>query len=176
MPVAANDGPMMGRDPRARYSGFAQVELDHVRRVAYPTFDWTRFDEPSPRRRLERPVSRARVALVGTAGAFVRGQRPFSLGDEGDPSFREIPADAEEIRLTHVGYDVARARRDPDVVFPLALLRALVREHRIGQLAQRGYSFMGYVPETEPLLTESGPEVARRLCSDEVDLVLLVPS
>ncbi|MBA2537170.1 MAG: hypothetical protein H0V20_07040 [Actinobacteria bacterium] len=51
-----------------------------------------------------------------------------------------------------------------------------MREHRIGQLAQRSYSFMGYVPEPEPLLTESGPEVARRLCSDEVDLVLLVPS
>lgn len=167
---------MNPRRPPARYAGFAQVELDYVRRVAYPTFDWTRFDEPSPRRRLERPVARARVALVGTAGAFLRGQRAFSLGDDGDPSFREIPADAEAIRLAHVGYDVPRARRDPDVVFPLALLRELTREGRIGEIAPHSYSFMGYVPEPGQLLAESGPEVARRLRSDGVDLVLLVPS
>lgn len=159
-----------------RYHGFAQVEYEHVRRVVYPTFEWRLFQQPSKRRTLEKPVERARVALVATAGASIRGQPPFSLGPEGDASFREIPADADAIQLSHVGYDVPRARRDPDVVFPLALLRTLANERHIGQLAPRSYSFMGYVPEADELLSTTGPEVARRLCADEVDLVLLVPS
>ena len=161
--------------PVPRYRGFAQVEYEFVRRV-YPTFEWTVFDRPSPRNLLPLPLERARVALVGTAGAYVRGQQPFSLGSEGDPSFREIPADTEEIRLAHVGYDVRRARRDPDVVFPLSLLRHLASEGVIGELAPRAFSFMGYIPDTRPLLQETGPAVARELLADAVDLALLVPA
>ena len=165
----------MATSDAGRYPGFAGVEYAHVRRTR-PSFDWRTFDQPSPRHRLERSPAAARVALVGTAGAFVRGQPAFSLGKDGDPSFREIAADAEAIRLAHVGYDLSRARRDPDVVFPVALLRDLANEGAIGELAPRCYSFMGYVPDTGPLLADSGPEVARRLRADDVDLVLLVPS
>lgn len=158
------------------YRGFAQVEYEFVRRGFYPTFDWTVFEEPSPRRGLELPLEQARVALVGTAGAYLRGQRPFSLGAEGDHSYREIPAEVDELRLAHGGYDTRRARRDPDVVFPLALLGGLAREGMIGKVAPRAFSFMGYIPETGPLLAETGPAVARELIADAVDLVLLVPA
>ncbi len=122
------------------------------------------------------PLERARVALVGTAGAYRASQRPFALGREGDSSYREIPAETTEIRLAHGGYDSRRAARDPDVVFPLALLRRLAAEGVIGELNQRTYSFMGYIPDTAPLLQESGPAVARELAADAVDLVLLVPA
>ena len=155
---------------------FAALERAYVRRKAYPSFEWRTFAEPSPRHRLERPIEAARVALVATAGAFLPGQAPFSLEHDGDPSFREIPAGAETVRLAHVGYDVPRARRDPDVVFPLRLLRALAGDGAIGELAPRCYSFMGFVPAPQPLLSETGPEVARRLRADGVDLALLVPS
>ncbi len=167
---------MQEADPHKQYVGFARVEYEHVRRRFYPAFDWQVHTEPSPRRILDRPVDTARLALVGTAGASVPGQSPFSLGHEGDPSFREIPADADRIRLSHVGYDVPRARKDPDVVFPLALLRDMVAEGDIGELAPRAYSFMGYIPEVDGLISTTGPEVARRLRAEAVDLVLLVPS
>ncbi len=75
-----------------------------------------------------------------------------------------------------MGYDVPRARKDPDVVFPLALLRDMVAEGDIGELAPRAYSFMGYIPEVEGLMSTTGPEVARRLRAEAVDLVLLVPT
>ena len=166
----------MNTSDAGRYPGFAGVEYAYVRRVAYPSFDWRTFEQPSPRHRLDRSPAAARVALVGTAGAFMRGQPSFALGHDGDPSFREIPAAAEAIRLAHAGYDVSRARRDPDVVFPLALLRDLATDGAIGEFAPRCYSFMGYVPEAGPLLADTGPEVARRLRADNVDLVLLVPS
>lgn len=158
------------------YGGFAQVEYEHVRRRLYPAFAWRVFDAPSSRRALDKPLSRARVALVGTAGASMRGQPSFDLGDDGDPSFREIPSDAERIRLSHGGYDVVRARADPDVVFPLTVLGDLAADGFIGDLAPRAYSFMGYIPDPEPLLAVTGPQVATRLRADQVDLVLLVPS
>lgn len=163
-------------EPNPRYSGFAQVEYEYVRRDVYPTFEWKFFDQPSERRMLEKAVERSRVALVGTAGASIRGQPAFSLGEEGDASFREIPAAADHLRLSHVGYDVPRARRDPDVVFPLALMRAMDAEGEIGELAPYSYSFMGYIPEPNQLLSDTGPAVARRLMKAHVDLVLLVPS
>ena len=158
------------------YNGFAQLEYEHVRRTAYPSFDWRTFSEPSPRRPLEVPLERARVALVGTAGAHLPAQPRFDLGDTGDSSYRELAADAIELRLTHVGYDTRCARQDPDVVFPLALLRRLAAAGFVGSLAPRAFSFMGYIPETGPLLEETGPAVARELLADAVDLVLLVPA
>lgn len=159
-----------------RYEGFAQVEYEFVRGRAYPAFDWVVSEQPSPRRPLEVPLEQARVALVSTAGAHLPEQASFALGREGDPSYRELPAGAEELRLSHVGYDVRRAERDPDVVFPLALLRRLAAERVIGGVAARAYSFMGYVPDTRPLVEETGPAVARELLADAVDLVLLVPA
>jgi D-proline reductase (dithiol) PrdB len=156
------------------YEGFAQLEREYVRGF-YPAFEWRVFDQPSQRRPLQKPLKRARVALVGTAGAYVPGQHPFSLGDEGDPSLREIPADAERLILTHPGYNTRRASEDPDVVFPLAVLRGLAAEDLIGEVAPRCFSFMGYIPEPEPLLREAGPRVARELVADAVDLALLVP-
>jgi D-proline reductase (dithiol) PrdB len=159
-----------------RYRGFAQVEYEYVRRRVYAPFDWTTFEEPSPRRKLERPLERSRIALVATAGAHLPGQPVFDLGKGGDSSYRELPADARELRFAHVGYDTRRADEDPDVVFPLSLLRRLAAEGEIGELAPRAFSFMGYIPETEPLLQQTGPEVAGKLLAEAVDLVLLVPS
>jgi len=159
-----------------RYRGFAQVEYEFVRQRVYARFDWTTFEEPSPRRGLERPLERSRIALVATAGAHLPGQPAFDLGKGGDSSYRELPADTDELRFSHVGYDTRRADEDPDVVFPLSLLRRLAAEGEIGELAPRAFSFMGYIPETEPLLHQTGPEVAGKLLADAVDLVLLVPS
>lgn len=159
-----------------RYRGFAQVEYEYVRERVYAPFEWRTFEQPSPRRRLERPLAQARVALVATAGAHLPDQPRFELGKSGDSSYREIPADSDELRFSHVGYDTRRAREDPDVVFPLSLLRRLAAEGEIGELAPRAFSFMGYVPEPDPLLHETGPEVAGKLLADAVDLVLLVPS
>ena len=44
------------------------------------------------------------------------------------------------------------------------------------EVAPTAYSFMGYIPHTGPLLRETGPEVARALIGDAVDLALLVPA
>lgn len=158
-----------------RYDGFAQVEYEFVREVAYPTFEWAAFDEPSPRHRLEPPLSSARVALVSSGGAHMTSQLRFSLGASGDHSYREIPADAQELVLSHT-YDLREARCDPDVVFPLDLLRRLAVDDVIGDVAPTAFSFMGYIPAHDHILQESGPQVARKLIAESVDLALLVPA
>jgi len=158
---------------------FAQIERDHVRRRLYPDFTWRAYDVFSPLNPLSRSLSEARVAVVTTAGAHHRGDRPFDTGAAaGDPSFRSFPSDSRlaELTLTHGGYDTRRAGRDPNVVLPLDPLRAAVREARIGALAPTVYAFMGYVADTGPLVHDSGPEVARRLREDGAELVLLVPT
>jgi hypothetical protein len=158
------------------YTGFAQTEYEHVRDNFYPTFRWRAAAAPSARTRPGRPLDEARVALVASAGAYLTGQERFDLGDDGDPSYRTIPATADRLRFAHGGYDTRRAYQDPDVVFPLRTLHRLSAAGTIGSVAPRAFSFMGYIPDTEPLLTGSGPEVAAALLADAVDLVLLVPS
>lgn len=162
--------------PLPDYRGFALVEYEHVRREILPDFDWAGFDTPSPRTRPSRPLSEARVALISTAGAHLPGEPRHAGGPDGDHTYREIPSDAVEVALHHGGYDTKRARLDPDVVFPLNLLRTLAAEGVIGEVAPTAYGFMGYIPHTAPLLAETGPEVARALIGDAVDLALLVPA
>ena len=158
------------------YHGFAKTEYEHVRDNFYPAFRWQASAEPSARNELARPLNEARVALVASAGAYLTGQDRFDLGDSGDATYREIPADATGLRFSHGGYNTGFAYKDPDVVFPLRTLHELAAAGTIGSVAPRVFSFMGYIPETEPLLHASGPAVANALLADAVDLVLLVPS
>ena len=164
----------------AQWNGSPRRRLE--RRLSYSTFanpGWRLLEQFPIETRVD-PLSHvlegSRIALVATPGAHLRDEPPFELGAGGDDSYRELPADAREISFAHVGYDTHRALAEPDVVFPLSLLRAFAAEGTIGELAPRAFSFMGYIPETNGLLTKAGPEVATKLLADAVDLVLLVPS
>jgi D-proline reductase (dithiol) PrdB len=159
---------------------FLDIERDFVRRKVLPDFEWTRFElatEPNP---LTRPIKECRVALVVTAGAYLRGsQDRFDVKNPlGDDSFRIIPSNTapEEIALAHPGYDTKRAGQDLDTVFPYQLLNKLAAQDVIGKAAPRHFSFMGYVPRPERLIWRTAPQVGRLLREDGVDLVILVPS
>lgn len=166
------NGPHAGVD-------FGQIERDYVRDHIYAGFRWRPYDSFSPLNPLAQPLPEARVAFVTTAGVHLRDDQPFDVdADEGDPSFRAIPAASsfDELRLTHGGYNTRRAREDMNVVLPLDHLRSAVRDGSIGALTSTVYSFMGYIAETDRLMDEFAPEVARRLVADGADLVLLAPT
>ncbi len=159
---------------------FLDIEKDFVRQKVLPDFEWTGFElatEPNP---ITKPVKECKVALVVTAGAYVReSQERFDVKNPlGDDSFRIIPSDTphEEIALAHPGYDTKRAMRDMGTVFPYLLLNKLRIDGVIGEVAPRHFSFMGYVPRPERLLWNKAPQVARMLRDDGVDLAILVPS
>ncbi len=157
---------------------FADLEEEFVREKVLPTFAWAEFADPSPLSDRRVPAAEARVALVGTAGAYVKDtQEPFALRIEGDASFREIPSDVEisRLALSHVGYDTKRALQDVNVVFPLAHLRAFANEGKVREVAPRAFSFMGYSPDTAALMSNART-VAEALRADAVDLALLVPA
>jgi D-proline reductase (dithiol) PrdB len=142
-----------------------------------------RFVEPVavPWARVTRPVQDSTVALVTTAGVHLASDPPFDMSDpEGDPSFRAIPGDVDpgQLTITHRYYDHAAADRDINVVLPIARLRELVAEGRVGAVAPRMYGFMGHIDgrHLATLIEETGPAVADRLRADGADAVFLTPA
>jgi D-proline reductase (dithiol) PrdB len=167
-----------------RVTNAAAVQL--FRRVPWLASRWARrhrFVEATsiPWARVTKPMQASAVALVTTAGAHLASDPPFDMSDpEGDPSFRVIPSDTDPGRLaiTHRYYDHAAADRDINVVLPVARLRELVDEGRVGAVAPRIYGFMGHIDgrHLATLIDETAPEVADRLLADGADLAFLTPA
>lgn len=99
---------------------------------------------------------------------------------DGDPSFRELDGATmtADYRITHDYYDHSDAEKDLNIVLPLQRLQEFVSENLLGSLNHRHFGFMGHIDGRHiPALIEgSAREVAGKLCSDEVDLVLLTPA
>jgi D-proline reductase (dithiol) PrdB len=143
---------------------------------AYP---WRRID-PVPWAPLAKPLSTCRLALVSSAGFVVPGQEPFNAAVRGgDVSFRDIPVDVDVRTLvdTHrsESFDHSGLRADPNVAFPIDRVRKLAERGRIGSVNHRHLSFMGSITAPGRLVRNTGPEAARRLVADGVDVALLVP-
>lgn len=159
---------------------FLDVEKDFVRRKVLADFEWTRFEQATESNPIAKPITDCKVALVVTAGAYLRESQPrFDVKNPlGDDSFRIIPSGTapEEIALAHPGYDTRRAMQDLDTVFPYQLLNKLAAQGVIGEAAPTHVSFMGFVPCPERLIWKNAPQVGRLLMDDGVDLAILVPS
>lgn len=130
---------------------------------------------------VRKPLAKARIALVTTAGVHLRTQPPFDMENpDGDPTYREIPntVDSTQLTITHKYYDHTDADADLNVVFPLAHFRDLVTKGVIGSLAPRHFGFMGHIDQALiTLLNErTAPEVAAKLRADGVDFAFLTPA
>lgn len=146
-------------------------ELQRKSSLAHPCL----LNDSAPFVRPPRPLADSRLALVTTAGIHLRSDAPFVGGDQ---SFRMIPADAApaDIVQSHssIGFDRTAFQRDINVVFPIDRLREFVARGEIGSLSETYFSFMGAQrPPYDTLLHDSGPEVARRLRADGVEVVFL---
>ena len=147
-------------------------------RLFLKAYKWRRID-PIPWSPLEKPLSRCRLALVSSAGFVLPGQDHFDdkkVG--GDPTFRPIPSDSQVSTLidTHrsESFDHTALARDPNVAFPIDILRDLDTQGVIGQLHPEAYSFMGAAAQRR-IQKESAPEWVAMLREAEIDVVLLVP-
>lgn len=133
--------------------------------------------ETAPFVRLAKPLASCRATIVTTAGLHRRGDPPFGPGEQ---TYRVIPADtpAADIIQSHtsLGFDRVPIMRDVNITYPVDRLRELVARGALGGLAPNGYSFMGAQRELTRIESETGPEVARRLCEDGADVVLLTPT
>ena len=146
-------------------------ELQRKSSLAHPCL----LNDTAPFTLPKKPLGQSRLALVTTAGIHVRGDAPFTGGDQ---SFRVIPADTlpSEIVQSHasIGFDRTAFQRDINVVFPVDRIKEFVARGEIGSLSRTYFSFMGAQrPPYHRLLQDTGPEVASRLKADGVEAVFL---
>ena len=123
----------------------------------------------------------SRLALITTGGVHLKHQPPFDMLDpSGDPSFRQIPADAipDQLAITHNYYDHRDANRDVNIVFPIESVRQLKALDEIGSVNSRHFSFMGHIvgQHLETLINDTAPRVTAALKEDSVDMVILTPA
>jgi D-proline reductase (dithiol) PrdB len=129
---------------------------------------------------VRKPLAECKVAVVTTAGVHYKGYPPFDMNDpEGDPSFRviDVSRPISDLKITHDYYDHSDADKDINIVFPIQRLWELERDGFIGHVAKTHYGFMGHTVggHIQTLVKQSAPEVAQRLNTDAVDVVLLTP-
>jgi D-proline reductase (dithiol) PrdB len=151
-------------------------DLPEITRQSYLTFPVFEHED-TPFTRPRKPLDQSRVGLVTTAGLHVRGDRPFFSGDQ---TYRVIPTatPTSQIVQSHssIGFDRTAFMRDVNISYPIDRLQELAQRGEIGSVAANGYSFMGAARTPRTMERETGPEVARRLLADGVDVVLLTPT
>jgi D-proline reductase (dithiol) PrdB len=134
-------------------------------------------NDGAPFVRPARPLGASRLAIVTTAGLHLRADRPFTPGDQ---SYRLIPSATPTFDIvqshTSIGFDRVPTMRDVNISFPIDRLRELCARGALGSLGPSFYSFMGAQREVARIEAETGPEVARRLAAEGVDLALVTPT
>ena len=144
-------------------------------RLGYQPYRWACNEDLPSWATLDKPLTESRLGLIASGGIYRHGQVAFTHRD--DVTHREIPTDVDtsELRVTHFAYDLTDARRDPNVIFPLDTLRALVAEGHVGELASVALTFMGGIYSQRRLAAELIPVLVERTLQLEADAVLLVP-
>ncbi len=126
---------------------------------------------------LDRPLVKCSVALVTAAGVHRRDQEPFNIADDlGDLSFRVIGGEdaSADLMVTHHHYDHSDADQDINVVFPLEILRELVADGVIGQVAREHVGYMGYTMQLKQMYEQTAPAIAEQIDrKSKADVVVL---
>ena len=150
--------------------------LPQINRSTLLTFP-AQVNDTAPFVALGKPLSACRLAIVTTAGLHRRGDRPFGPGDQ---TYRVIASDtpAADIVQSHtsLGFDRAAIMRDLNISFPIDRIRELVARGELGGPAPNHYSFMGAQRDAGRIESETGPEAARRLRAEGVDVALITPT
>jgi D-proline reductase (dithiol) PrdB len=83
--------------------------------------------------------------------------------------------EAIEIGQSSDTFDHSGIEADRNLALPLDRLRELVEAGVVGEAAPRQFSIMGSLIAPARLISESGPEIVRKLKEDAVDAVFLAP-
>ncbi len=145
-------------------------------KLGYPAYKWFEADTPPAWAPLAKPLSKSRIGVLTTAGAYVKGQQAFFYKD--DTSHRAIPKSTpvSEIRFSHLTEQyLPDARRDPNCALPIEPLRQLESEGVIGEVAEDLFSCMGGIYSQRRVGEELIPDLAARWRAQNVDAVFLIP-
>ena len=154
---------------------YMQAIRARYERLGYTPYRWYEADDTPPWTAMTKPLSQARVGLLSTAGAYVRGQVAYHYKD--DTSIRALPNNVAhaDLRFSHITENyLVDAKRDPNCIVPLTQLHTLRDEGVIGSLAERVFSCMGGVYSQRRVREEVAPAVLQGLRAEQVDCALLV--
>ena len=129
---------------------------------------------------LSKPLNQARIALITTAGFYLPDQQPFDQSFRHDDcSYREIPwgtpTNIFQIGQSSDAFDHSGIEADRNLTLPLDRLQELIDDGIIAESAPRHFSIMGSIIAPARLISDSAPEIARKLLDDHVDGVLIAP-
>jgi len=149
----------------------------HQYQIAFKNYPFASFDQPlwSP---VKAPLEKGCLGLVSTAGIYRKGvDSPFVDTPEGDPQIIELPpnVDLQSLDTSHTHIPQEPIRADVNVALPLTHLRALVKEKKIGRLASRLFSILGYRICADEVALETAPRIAAAMKEDGVTHALIVP-
>jgi len=123
--------------------------------------------------------ARARLLLVSTAGAYIRGQQPAfnAAAPRGDYSIRTFPVTTPfaDLDYAHDHYDHAARQQDPRVNLPLNYLAEMVTRGNLGSMTESVVSFSGYHPDARSVVDEMVPEILQVAEKEQAQAALLVP-
>ncbi len=133
-----------------------------------PTFADPAFTQP-------KPLSQCKVAIVTSAALHHSDDKDFAAQDT---SFRVLDATRRDVQMGHwsPNFDRSGFAQDINVVWPVDRLQELATRGVIGSVAPRHIAFAGNQDESmTSIRLDSGPQAAKLLLDDEVDLVILTP-
>ena len=148
----------------------------HYETMGYTPYRWFHAEEPPPFAPMAKPLSKSRIGVLTTSGAYALGQTAFHYKD--DTSLRAIVkvTPNENIRFSHITENyLSDPRRDPDCILPLTALRRLEREGFVGEVADEVLSCMGGIYSQRRVQEELTPELTVQFKEQAVDAVLTVP-
>ena len=151
---------------------------DHYRSLGNPPYRWS-INEVAPLHRLTKPLSECRVSILTSGGVSHCSMPAFNANALNDHRLDEIAADSDsnDFQVHDNYYDHADAEADINCVFPLDRLRELAERGVVGSVAPRLWSgFMGRIYNRSKIAEESGPQFAKALQADHVDILLAAPS
>lgn len=142
------------------------------------------FNGKIPFQALLKPLSKARFALVTSAGMRLTSDPAFDMEREkkeptwGDPSYRTIPkaTSSADIEVNHLHINRSYIKQDLNVMLPMDRMEEFADEGIIGSLAATSYSFYGFQWERTEFLQTSIHPMIDQMKSESVDAVLLTPA
>ena len=130
---------------------------------------------------LTKPLSECKVAIVSSAGLYVRDlhEKFDHKVRGGDYTYRIISHDAN---LKHLAdgqrsksYNHSGIRQDSSTGMPIPQLNRLAEEGFIGRVNHRHFSVMGSILAPMRFIKNTIPEIVQQMKEDRVDVVLLIP-
>lgn len=134
----------------------------------------------------EKRLAGARIALLTSAGVYLRASQPsFDLDHEqshpewGDPTWRAIPASAQpsQLGIAHLHINDEDLLADPEIALPMGLINQLIEESVVGGAVAEHVAVMGYQQRNlRDWQAVTAPAIVAHLREQGTDALILAPA